>query len=80
MQHKLKIAFVVISFAATMLTVYAANQPMSNEATVGGIDISRLSPQMFSITPKVTRVNKGTSIMQDSLQAVDSLQSETTNH
>ena len=80
MQLKLKIAFVVISFAATMITMYAANQTTSGQPTVGGVDVSHLSPNMLSITPKVTRVTRNTSILQDSLQTADTLQSETTNH
>lgn len=80
MQSKLKIAFVIISLAATVITLYAANQQNSGQSTIGGVDVSQLSPQMLSITPKVTRAGKGTSIRLDSIRAVDSLQTETTNH
>ncbi|MBL7781279.1 MAG: hypothetical protein JNM22_08670 [Saprospiraceae bacterium] len=80
MQSKLKIAFVIISLAATVITLYAANQQSSGQSTIGGVDVSHLSPQMLSITPKVTRAGKGTSIRLDSIRAVDSLQTETTNH
>lgn len=52
MKSKLKIAFVLISFGATMLTVYAANQGTGGRPAVG-VDVSRFSPQMLSISTRV---------------------------
>ncbi|MCC6279097.1 MAG: hypothetical protein IT262_00750 [Saprospiraceae bacterium] len=75
MQNKLKLAFVIISFAATMLTLYAANQDASGQPTVGGVDVSRFSPQMLSISPRVAG-GKATTIplSQDTIaQRQDSL-------
>ena len=68
MQNKLKIAFVIISFAATMLTLYAANQDSSMQPTVGGVDVSRFSPRMLSISPRVTSGKvKAMSLTQDTV-------------
>jgi len=80
MQNKLKIAFVIISFAATMLTLYAANQNSSMQPTVGGVDVSRFSPRMLSISPRVTsgKVKAG-SLSQDTVtNRPDSLVTRTT--
>ena len=82
MQNKLKIAFVIISFAATMLTLYAANQVSSGQPTVGGVDVSRLSPQMLSISPRVTSgKTKGVTLIQNSaVRGQDSLSTRTINN
>lgn len=78
MQNKLKIAFVIISFAATMLTLYAANQDSSGQPTVGGVDVSRFSPRMLSISPRVTKGKAG-SLSQDTVSnRPDSLVTKTT--
>lgn len=77
MQNKLKIAFVIISFAATMLTLYAANQDSSGQPTVGGVDVSRFSPRMLSISPRVTKGKAG-SLLQDTVSNLpDSLVTRT---
>ncbi|MBK8429198.1 MAG: hypothetical protein IPL27_26050 [Lewinellaceae bacterium] len=77
MQNKLKIAFVIISFAATMLTLYAANQDSSGQPTVGGVDVSRFSPRMLSISPRVTKGKAG--LLTDTVSnRPDSLVTKTT--
>ncbi len=80
MQNKLKIAFVIISFAATMLTLYAANQDSSMQPTVGGVDVSRFSPRMLSISPRVTSDKvKAMSLPQDTVtKGPDSLATKIT--
>jgi hypothetical protein len=82
MQNKLKIAFVIISFAATIFTLYAANRETSNQATVGGVDVSRFSPQMLSISPRVTsgRVRSITVTQDTAIQGPDSLTTRTINN
>lgn len=82
MQNKLKIAFILISFAATMLTVYAANQVPADQHTVGGLDVSRLSPGMFSISPMVSgHDHPADAIPRDSVvNGVVKLSIETTNN
>ncbi len=80
MQYKLKIVFILISFAATVLSLYAANQVPSGQHTVGGLDVSQLSPRMLSISPRVTDgKGQNISLVPDTLRA-DSLLLETTNN
>jgi hypothetical protein len=53
MQTKLKLAFSALTFLAFALTVFAASQQPAAPAPNGGFDVSRLSPQMLSISAKV---------------------------
>lgn len=80
MQYKLKIVFILISFAATVLSLYAANQVPSGQHTVGGLDVSQLSPRILSISPRVTEGKSQTiPLAPDSLRA-DSLLPQTTHN
>ena len=79
MQNKLKIAFVIISFGATMLTLFAANQVSSSRPAMG-VDVSAF-PRMLSISPKGTAGKiKAAPLSQDTvMQAQDSLTRTTNN-
>lgn len=57
MKSKLKIALVLLSFGATMLTVYAANHTNGGHPTVG-VDVTKFSPQVLSISSRVAGEKK----------------------
>ncbi len=81
MKNKLKIAFVLLSFGTTMLTMYAANRSNASRPAVG-VDVSRFSPNMLSISSRVAgSQTEITPVAHDTVtNGSDSLSIETTNN
>lgn len=81
MKSKLKIAFVLLSFGATVLTMYAANQGTAGRPAVG-VDVSRFSPNMLSISARVAgdRPDPAPVMPDTTVGRCDSLSKETTNN
>ena len=53
MQTKLKPIFLLVTLAATVLLLYAANDARAQNPSIGIFDVSTFTPNVITISPKL---------------------------